>query len=134
MPRDNSQLIRYGYERKPYLGKVESYESSLTQGFLKIELAGPTQSEVGNLPPYAPFEAFGHNCYSAIYTKKAIDLVKENKFKEAAQIALRYYDKCYDYNLEENKSPDIHTFSFEGINVMKIANELIQFKINHFGK
>jgi hypothetical protein len=33
---------------------------------------GPKQSDVGNLPPYAPFEAFGHQVFPTIYTFKAI--------------------------------------------------------------
>ena len=68
------------------------------------------------------------------HAKTAIDLVKENKFKEAAQIALKYYDKCYDYNLTETKSPEIHTLLFEGMNIAEIAKELIQLKLKHFGK
>jgi tRNA 2-selenouridine synthase len=67
-------------------------------------------------------------------TKNAIDLIKENKFKEAALIALKYYDKCYDYNLEENISPKIYTIQFENKSVSEIASELIEFKTKHFGE
>jgi tRNA 2-selenouridine synthase len=66
--------------------------------------------------------------------KAAMDLVNENKFAEAAQIALTYYDKCYDYNLKENKSPEIHTLHFDRMNIPEIAKELIHFKHEHFGK
>lgn len=67
------------------------------------------------------------------HTQTAIDLVKENNFKEAARIALKYYDKCYDYNLAENKSPQIYSMHFEDTDLNDIAKELIQFKMKHFG-
>lgn len=67
-------------------------------------------------------------------TKKAIDLVLENKFKEAAQIALFYYDECYDYNLKENMSPEIHSFEYDVLDATSIANHLVQFKKNRYGE
>ncbi len=69
----------------------------------------------------------GHEC-----ANNAIELLRNNEFYEAAKIALSYYDKCYDYNLKENISPEIYNLKFEYINFKNIALELIKFKNKQF--
>jgi tRNA 2-selenouridine synthase len=66
-------------------------------------------------------------------TQKAIELIDKGNLKDAAEIALRYYDKCYDYNLNENKSPEIHHLNFNKLDVNAIATSLINYKNQHFG-
>jgi hypothetical protein len=65
-----SEILHAGYSRDPYLGPVKEYSPSVDQGFIAIQLFGPRQSDVANLPSYAPFEAFGHKVFP-LYTVKA---------------------------------------------------------------
>ncbi|MBK8955552.1 MAG: tRNA 2-selenouridine(34) synthase MnmH [Saprospiraceae bacterium] len=68
-------------------------------------------------------------------TAKAIQLIQNNDIKEAAAIALRYYDKCYAYNLEQNKSPKIVKCKFENETDEDIVNKLIKLrKENQYGR
>ncbi|HEY5746264.1 MAG TPA: hypothetical protein VIU12_09330, partial [Chryseolinea sp.] len=64
------------FERNPDLGALPSYTPSTKQGFIKLVLAGPTPADLVNLPSYAPFEAFGHKSFPAIYAHKSVDLAK----------------------------------------------------------
>lgn len=64
--------------------------------------------------------------------QKAIDHIHENQFEEAAQIALSYYDKCYDFNFKENRSPEIISLSMHGKSIQQIASELVEFSSQHF--
>lgn len=67
-------------------------------------------------------------------TGEAIELVRQGRLREAAGLALRYYDKCYDYNLQENTSPRIFNLDFTGVsNRNRIADQLIEFKQKQFG-
>ena len=70
----NTQVLGSGFKRNPDLGLIEKYNNNLNQGFIKLVLKGPTPAAAGNLPVYAPFEAFGHRVFPTIYTHKAIDL------------------------------------------------------------
>lgn len=51
----------------------------------------------------------------------------ENDFDKAAQIALKYYDKSYQFLLETNKAPVIHMLPFEAFDPEKNARSLIKF-------
>ncbi len=68
-----SQIQEAGYSRNPYLKRVKEYSPSADQGFISIQLKGPTQDDVGTSPSRAPFEAFGHKAFPLIYTLKAIE-------------------------------------------------------------
>ncbi len=65
-----------GFERNPDLGALPSFTPSTKQGFIKLVLDGPTTADLVNLPSYAPFEAFGHKSFPAIYAHKSVDLAK----------------------------------------------------------
>lgn len=67
-----SEILQAGYGRDPYLSNVSEYSPGTRQGFISIQLNGPTQNDVGNLPSYAPFEAFGHKVFPHIYAVKAV--------------------------------------------------------------
>ena len=67
-----SEILRAGYVRDPYLSMNKEYSPGVHQGFVSIQLIGPTQDNVGNLPAYAPFEAFGHKVFPTIYAVKAV--------------------------------------------------------------
>lgn len=67
-----SELSQAAYSRDPYLEPVKEYAPSVDQGFISIQLFGPTQGDVGNSPSYAPFEAFGHKVFPTIYAVKAV--------------------------------------------------------------
>lgn len=58
-------------------------------------------------------------------TQTAIDLINLSKLKEAAAIALRYYDRCYDYNFQNNKSENIVNINFQDKPLHQISSELI---------
>jgi hypothetical protein len=66
-----------GYKRKPDLSLNDQFSQQTTQGFIKLVLTNPTKQDVGNLPDYAPYEAFGHKCFPSIYTQHAIQIAKD---------------------------------------------------------
>ena len=51
----------------------------------------------------------------------------ENDFHKAAEIALKYYDKSYQYLLENNSAPQIHMLRLESFNPLQNAAFLINF-------
>lgn len=65
---------------------------------------------------------------------KAIDFVRQGKLEAAAKIALDYYDKCYDYNLDNNVSPEIVNMDFMGCSDDEVVNGLIEFRLNWYGQ
>lgn len=65
------------YKRQPDMQRPSGFSQQDRQGFLRLELTGPTKADVGNLPAEAPFEAFGHKSYPTIYTKHAIQIGQE---------------------------------------------------------
>jgi hypothetical protein len=66
-----SEIQQSGYFRDPNLSTVKEYAPAVDQGFISIQLIGPKQDDVGNLPSYAPFEAFGHKVFPNIYAVQA---------------------------------------------------------------
>ena len=67
-----------GYKRDPAMQELTGFTPTTSQGFIKLVLVGPTQAELGNLPAYAPFEAFGHKSFPLVFTQKAIELSQGN--------------------------------------------------------
>lgn len=65
--------------------------------------------------------------------KKAIEALDNNDLKSAAAIALQYYDKSYQYMLENNETKDIHLMKFGKEPFEVIADRLIAFAEEHFG-
>ncbi len=59
--------------------------------------------------------------------QQAISLLDQNDIKGAAEIALAYYDKSYQFMLDKNETAIIHRLQFEGKNTMDIAAEIISF-------
>ncbi len=59
--------------------------------------------------------------------KEAEKALDENDFHKAAETALKYYDKSYQYLLENNKAPEIHMLSFDVFDPHENANTLIEF-------
>ncbi len=72
----DSKLNNSGFSRKADMPVFSEYNTSLSQGFVKLVLTGPTAIALGNLPSSAPFEAFGHKSFTTVYTEKAIALSK----------------------------------------------------------
>jgi|GEM_PF-1252553 len=68
------KLNNSGYKRNPEMETFTEYTGDLSTGFIKLVLTGPTRANLGNLPSYAPFEAFGHKSFTKVYTKQAIAL------------------------------------------------------------
>lgn len=58
------------------------------------------------------------------HLKAALEALDNEDFASAAQIALHYYDKTYQYGLDTNPSPDIRQIRFEFGNFEKIARFL----------
>ncbi len=59
--------------------------------------------------------------------QSAIQLLDQQDIKGAAQIALAYYDKSYQYMLDNNETTSIQYLQFERKNTAAIATELISF-------
>ncbi len=59
--------------------------------------------------------------------KEALDALEQNDLKTAAAIALRYYDKTYQYNLEKNKAPEIYNIDFGKNEENAIVEQLLNF-------
>jgi tRNA 2-selenouridine synthase len=58
--------------------------------------------------------------------KKAVEFVENGDFESAAAIALKYYDKAYTYNLDNNTSPNIIILEAPDFNITQIAEQLIE--------
>ena len=56
------------------------------------------------------------------HCKAAVAALEEKDFATAARIALKYYDKTYDYNLSVNKSPHIEILKLEGYTIEESAD------------
>jgi len=61
--------------------------------------------------------------------KDAILAVENGNYAEAAKIALHYYDKTYDYNLENNKSPLINVLDAVNLDIEEIARRLCNYTL-----
>lgn len=60
------------------------------------------------------------------HVKEALHALDSGDFRSAAHIALKYYDKTYDYNLSVSKSPVIRTYKPRpGTSTSDIAHGLI---------
>ena len=57
----------------------------------------------------------------------AMEALANNDLARAAEIALVYYDKAYDYNLSVNDAPAIHVFEAERLNVRETAEQLVEY-------
>ncbi len=64
--------------------------------------------------------------------QEAIEALDRGEIDVAASIALSYYDKSYQYMLENNETPDIHLINFESESFDVIADRLIAFANEHF--
>ncbi|MGB5024087.1 MAG: hypothetical protein WBO44_02000, partial [Saprospiraceae bacterium] len=65
--------------------------------------------------------------------QNAIDFITDHNYEAAAQIALNYYDKCYDYNLETNGSPKIIKMQFADQANEAVIDALLNYKRKYFG-
>lgn len=59
--------------------------------------------------------------------KDAEIAIEENDFRKAAEIALAYYDKSYQFLLENNKAPEIYLLKFDRFDPKQNAMDLINF-------
>lgn len=62
------------------------------------------------------------------HVKRALECIEDEKFSEAAAIALVYYDKTYAHGLSNRKSRSISYIPATGLSNAQIVNELIQLK------
>ncbi len=107
-----SKMQQSGYGREAYLNTVEEYSPTVKQGFISIQLSGPKQGDVGDLPSYAPFEAFGHKVFPTIYAVKAIKLAKNTATVPAITLPNQAYTPTLqsvslDYKAKETFIPSI---------------------------
>ncbi len=73
------------YKRQPYLPAAASFTQDIQQGFLKLVLTAPTKADVENSPNYAPFEAFGHKTFPAVYARHALAISQGEEDVEIPQ-------------------------------------------------
>ena len=62
--------------------------------------------------------------------KDAIEAIESGELRKSAEIALKYYDKTYQYHLENNNWPAIIHLEPKSLETTNIANELINLKEN----
>ncbi|MBL7829128.1 MAG: tRNA 2-selenouridine(34) synthase MnmH [Saprospiraceae bacterium] len=53
--------------------------------------------------------------------KQALEYLEQNDYAAAARIALNYYDKTYQHNLDVNTAPDIRMYTFDSFEPDTIA-------------
>ncbi|MEP7195418.1 MAG: tRNA 2-selenouridine(34) synthase MnmH [Saprospiraceae bacterium] len=58
-------------------------------------------------------------------TDKAIELLHNNEYKAAAEIALNYYDKTYDYGISIRDQNTVQVVKIDDFDTQKIAKQLI---------
>lgn len=68
------ELMNSGFSRNPTMNTFNQYGRQLSTGFIKLVLTAPTKGDMGYIPNYAPFEAFGHKSFLKVYTAQAIAL------------------------------------------------------------
>lgn len=56
--------------------------------------------------------------------KNAIESIQQGDYATAAEIALVYYDKAYDYGLDNNPSPNIEILKVDALDIPNIAAHL----------
>ena len=61
--------------------------------------------------------------------KSAVVAVENGDYTEAAKIALVYYDKTYDYNLENNGAPLINVLDAGNLGIDEIALRLRDYEL-----
>ena len=84
---------------------------------------------------YAGFDAqYLENCILRIgkklggqNVKQAIESIKKGRLDDVADITLRYYDKSYNFGLEQRKNNTVYPVKFEDDNPEKNAEILIEF-------
>jgi len=59
------------------------------------------------------------------HVKAAAEALAQNDFSTAAAIALRYYDKAYQYMLDNNPSPDILMLDISGLTAEEAAQRIL---------
>ncbi len=59
------------------------------------------------------------------HVKTAVEALDKHDFSTAAAIALRYYDKAYQYMLDNNASPDIVILDVEGLTAKEAAKKVL---------
>lgn len=60
------------------------------------------------------------------HVKTALEALANDDFSTAAAIALRYYDKAYQYMLDNNPSPDIVILNVEGLSATEAAVKILE--------
>lgn len=58
--------------------------------------------------------------------KQCLAYLAENNLKEAAALALNFYDKTYQYGLEKNMAKHKHFFEFTEFDTQQIGNAIIE--------
>ncbi len=60
------------------------------------------------------------------HLKTALDALQQNDYATAAEVALKYYDKTYQYGLENNSAPEIRMLRFDTGDPDIIARKCVQ--------
>lgn len=60
-------------------------------------------------------------------TDQAIQFVKSKNFREAARIALYYYDKTYDYGLTTRIQKQVHVLPIDHFDIQQIVHQILNF-------
>lgn len=104
-----SRTAGSSFARKPNLSIPGLFQHKVSQGFIRMVLAGPTRADLGFQPTEAPFEAFGHKTFPVAYTKQAVAL---SKFPEGGpgtppELPLRPYTPALKSVTLDYKARDI---------------------------
>lgn len=63
------------------------------------------------------------------HSQAAIEALQKSNYQKAAEIALVYYDKSYQYSLEKNPAVQKSFLEFDHADSLEIAKTIIQFKM-----
>lgn len=120
------------------IGKVHIndgfWQQMLHAPHIKLEI--PLQDRVQNLvnvyanyPKEHLVESFTKikKRLGGLHLNQALEALERNDFAEAARIGLIYYDKAYEYCLQNKTEATIHSFKAEHFDAKKIAVDLIKF-------
>ena len=83
----------------------------------------------GNFPTVDLKDAFAKikKRLGGLAYQQAVESLEQDDITTAALIALRYYDKSYNYLLENNKAPNIYELHFDEMNFQNNATALVEF-------
>ncbi len=61
------------------------------------------------------------------HVKAALEFLDQGDYRSAFSIALKYYDKAYDYQMEDVKFNQLNRFNIKGLNLEEVVDRLVNY-------